>query len=100
MCFFFNSDLFVFSRETERANPFFTLQKRKGHGGGGGFTSLLLGTLDNVLDNKVQKFVNGGFGSHGIDDLKLILTKIETSYKLSIEEFVYMYIHSPIISFN
>eukprot|EP00111_Clytia_hemisphaerica_P005802 TCONS_00016792-protein len=38
--------------ETERANPFFTLQKRKGHGGGGGFTSLLLGTLDNVLDNK------------------------------------------------
>ena len=42
-----------FFRETERANPFFTLQKRKGHGGGGGFTSLLLGTLDNVLDNKV-----------------------------------------------
>ena len=43
-----------FHRETERANPFFTLQKRKGHGGGGGFASLLLGTLDNVLDNKVK----------------------------------------------
>ena len=42
------------SRETERANPYFSLQKRRGHGGGGGFASLLLGTLDNVLDNKVM----------------------------------------------
>ena len=39
-------------RETERANPFFSLQRRKGHGGGG-FASMLIGTLDNVLDNKV-----------------------------------------------
>lgn len=38
--------------ETERANPFFSLQKRRGYGGGGGFASMLLGTLDNVLDNK------------------------------------------------
>lgn len=42
--------------ESERANPYFTLQKRRGHGGGGGFASLLLGTLDNVLDNKPQPF--------------------------------------------
>lgn len=37
---------------TERANPYFVLQRRKGHGGGG-LTSLLIGTLDNVLDTKV-----------------------------------------------
>ena len=39
-------------RLTERANPYFVLQRRKGHGGGG-LTSLLIGTLDNVLDTKV-----------------------------------------------
>ena len=39
-------------RVTERANPYFVLQRRKGHGGGG-LTSLLIGTLDNVLDTKV-----------------------------------------------
>ena len=39
-------------RVTERANPCFVLQRRKGHGGGG-LTSLLIGTLDNVLDTKV-----------------------------------------------
>jgi len=44
--------MLYFFRETERANPFFSLQRRKGHGGGG-FTSILIGTLDNVLDNKV-----------------------------------------------
>ncbi|XP_047125269.1 TBC1 domain family member 9B isoform X1 [Hydra vulgaris] len=42
--------------ETERANPYFLLQKRRGHGGGGGFASLLLGTLDNVFDNKPLPF--------------------------------------------
>lgn len=41
------------SRATERANPYFVLQRRKGHGGGG-LTSLLIGTLDNVLDSKVR----------------------------------------------
>lgn len=38
---------------TERANPYFVLQRRKGHGGGG-LTSLLIGTFDNVLDTKVS----------------------------------------------
>ncbi|EDO49828.1 predicted protein [Nematostella vectensis] len=38
---------------TERANPYFVMQRRKGHGGGG-LTSLLIGTLDNVLDSKVK----------------------------------------------
>lgn len=42
--------------ETERANPYFSLQKRRGYGGGGGFASMLLGTLDNVLDNKPAPF--------------------------------------------
>uniref|UniRef100_A0A4W3HCI3 TBC1 domain family member 8B n=1 Tax=Callorhinchus milii TaxID=7868 RepID=A0A4W3HCI3_CALMI len=35
---------------TERANPFFVLQRRKGHGRGGGLSGLLVGTLDVVLD--------------------------------------------------
>uniref|UniRef100_A0A8C9S992 TBC1 domain family member 9 n=1 Tax=Scleropages formosus TaxID=113540 RepID=A0A8C9S992_SCLFO len=40
---------------TERANPFFILQKRKGHGdGGGGLAGLLVGTLDVVLDSSAR----------------------------------------------
>ncbi|XP_059170667.1 TBC1 domain family member 9B-like isoform X2 [Physella acuta] len=40
---------------TERANPFFVLQRRKGYGGGG-LTGLLVGTLDTVLDNKTRPY--------------------------------------------
>ncbi|XP_046333198.2 TBC1 domain family member 9-like isoform X1 [Haliotis rufescens] len=40
---------------TERANPYFILQKRKGYGGGG-LTGLLVGTLDTVLDNKTYPY--------------------------------------------
>lgn len=40
---------------TERANPFFVLQRRKGYGGGG-LTGLLVGTLDTVLDNKTPPY--------------------------------------------
>ncbi|CAH1786340.1 unnamed protein product [Owenia fusiformis] len=40
---------------TERANPYFVLQRRKGHGGGG-ITGLLVGTLDTVLDSKKQPY--------------------------------------------
>ncbi|XP_078509668.1 TBC1 domain family member 9B isoform X2 [Lissotriton helveticus] len=36
---------------TERANPFFILQRRRGHGRGQGLTGLLVGTLDVVLDS-------------------------------------------------
>ncbi|CAB4036401.1 TBC1 domain family member 9-like, partial [Paramuricea clavata] len=36
---------------TERANPYFSLQRRKGHQDSG-FTSLLVGTFDHVLDSK------------------------------------------------
>ena len=43
----------IVRRIAERANPYFVLQRRKGHGGGG-LTSLLIGTLDNVLDTKVS----------------------------------------------
>ncbi|XP_061535289.1 TBC1 domain family member 9 [Phycodurus eques] len=40
---------------TERANPYFILQKRKGHGGGGGgLADLLVGTLDVVLDSSAR----------------------------------------------
>ncbi|XP_078087923.1 TBC1 domain family member 9B isoform X2 [Mustelus asterias] len=39
---------------TERANPFFVLQRRKGHGRGGGLTGLLVGTLDVVLDSSAR----------------------------------------------
>ena len=42
-------------RVTDRANPYFVLQRRKGYGGGG-LTGLLVGTLDTVLDNKVRLY--------------------------------------------
>ena len=48
---------FHLCRVTERANPYFVLQRRKGHGGGG-LTSLLIGTLDNVLDTKVGEITS------------------------------------------
>ncbi|XP_044535942.1 TBC1 domain family member 9 isoform X2 [Gracilinanus agilis] len=42
----------------ERANPYFILQRRKGHGGdgggGGGLAGLLVGTLDVVLDSSAR----------------------------------------------
>ncbi|XP_049625941.1 TBC1 domain family member 9 [Suncus etruscus] len=43
---------------TERANPYFILQRRKGHagdgGGGGGLAGLLVGTLDVMLDSSAR----------------------------------------------
>uniref|UniRef100_A0A663E340 TBC1 domain family member 9 n=1 Tax=Aquila chrysaetos chrysaetos TaxID=223781 RepID=A0A663E340_AQUCH len=41
---------------TERANPYFILQRRKGHGvgRGGGLSCLLVGTLDVVLDSSAR----------------------------------------------
>lgn len=47
--------MFTGSKVTERANPFFVLQRRKGYGGGG-LTGLLVGTLDTVLDNKTPPY--------------------------------------------
>lgn len=44
--------IFLLYRVTERANPYFVLQRRKGYGGGG-LTGLLVGTLDTVMDSKV-----------------------------------------------
>ncbi|XP_033638788.1 TBC1 domain family member 9-like isoform X1 [Asterias rubens] len=40
---------------TQRANPYFVLQRRKGHGGGS-LTSLFIGTLDSVLDSKALPY--------------------------------------------
>lgn len=40
---------------TERANPYFILQRRKGYGGGG-LTGLLVGTLDTVMDSKTPPY--------------------------------------------
>lgn len=40
---------------TERANPYFVLQRRKGYGGGG-IAGLLVGTWDTVVDNKTPPY--------------------------------------------
>ena len=42
-------------RVTERANPYFVLQRRKGRGGGG-IAGLLVGTLDTVLDSRTPPY--------------------------------------------
>lgn len=42
----------VACRVTECANSHFVLQRRKGHGAGGGLSSLLVGTLDTLLDTR------------------------------------------------
>ncbi|XP_041706703.1 TBC1 domain family member 9B isoform X1 [Coregonus clupeaformis] len=39
---------------SERANPYFILQRRKGHGKGGGITGLFVGTMDVVLDSSAR----------------------------------------------
>eukprot|EP00117_Sycon_ciliatum_P030020 scpid28782/ scgid3007/ TBC1 domain family member 9; TBC1 domain family member 9A len=41
---------------TERANPYFTLQKRRGHGGGRGLAAIVIGTVDNVLESRVPPY--------------------------------------------
>lgn len=44
---------FIFLRVTEQTNMYFSLQKRRGHGHGKkGLASLLVGTIDSVLDTK------------------------------------------------
>jgi len=54
--FLFKTSLwFHQSRSTDRANPYFALQRRRGHDEAhGGFTSLFVATLDSVLDSKVS----------------------------------------------
>jgi len=42
-------------RSTDRANPYFALQRRRGHDETrGGFASLFVATIDSVLDSKVK----------------------------------------------
>ena len=47
--------MFVSHRSTDRANPYFALQRRRGHDEErSGFASLFVATLDSVLDSKVK----------------------------------------------
>eukprot|EP00118_Oscarella_pearsei_P008317 m.42091 g.42091 ORF g.42091 m.42091 type:complete len:1080 (+) comp33328_c0_seq6:70-3309(+) len=41
---------------TERSNPYFAFQKRRGHGGGGGLFGKIVGTFDSVLDSKTPPY--------------------------------------------
>ena len=43
-------------RVTNRANTFFCLQKRRGHGEGRGLAAMFIGTLDNIRDTKPPPF--------------------------------------------
>jgi len=49
-------DFIIFEyRSTDRANPYFALQRRRGHDEThGGFASLFVATIDSVLDSKVK----------------------------------------------
>ncbi|EDS31966.1 GTPase-activating protein gyp2 [Culex quinquefasciatus] len=44
------------SESTLTTSNYFMLQRRKGHGGQRGFSSMLVGTLDNVLDTKPSPY--------------------------------------------
>ncbi len=47
-------NIFRLFRSTDRANPYFALQRRRGHDEEhGGFASLFVATIDSVLDSKV-----------------------------------------------
>ena len=41
-------------RTTDRANPYFSLQRRRGHGNGKGIAAKIIGTVDNVLEARVS----------------------------------------------
>ena len=40
------------TRVNEKANSFFCLQKRRGHGDGRGLAAMVIGTLDNIRDTR------------------------------------------------
>lgn len=40
----------------EKVNPFFCLQKRRGHGDGRGIAAMVIGTLDNIRDSRPRPY--------------------------------------------
>ncbi len=56
---FFRIHFILLFRSTERANPYFLLQRRRGHDERrSGLTSFFVATMDSVLDNKVYLKIN------------------------------------------
>ena len=45
----------LWTDESVETNPFFRLQRRKGHGGNG-LSSLLIGTFDAIMDSKTPPY--------------------------------------------
>ena len=47
---------FFCDRVNEKANAFFCLQKRRGHGDGRGLAAMVIGTFDNIRDSRPRPY--------------------------------------------
>ena len=48
--------IILWYRVNEKVNQFFCLQKRRGHGEGGGLAGMVIGTFDNIRDSRPRPY--------------------------------------------